>query len=157
MARLTAEQWEQVKAKYATGQYSVTDIAQEFGVSHTAVNKRAKSENWQKLDHTIVTNAINARAELKREVSKVSNETSIETLHLENEIDRLASRKAFAEDVGMNLLKAINDNIKNCAEPKDVKELATGFKQVYEPMFKTTPDTAIQINNTNNPQEIIIK
>ena len=72
MARLTPEQWEDVKAMYATGHYVVTDIAQQFGVSHTAINKRAKQENWQKLDYAIVTNAINASAELKREVSKVS-------------------------------------------------------------------------------------
>jgi transposase-like protein len=154
MARLTPEQWEDVKAMYATGHYVVTDIAQQFGVSHTAINKRAKQENWQKLDYAIVTNAINASAELKREVSKVSKEVGIETLKLETEIDRLARRKVFAESVGDKLLKAVDDSIPLCEKPSDVKDLATAFKSVYEPMFKTAPDTAIQINNNQTPSII---
>jgi predicted DNA-binding protein YlxM (UPF0122 family) len=155
MARLTTDQWESVKAMYVTGQYAVTDIAQQFEVSHTAINKKAKQENWQKLDHSIVTNAINASAELKREVSKVSKELGIETLKLENEIDRLAKRKVFAESVGDKILRTVDASLDSCEKPSDVKDLAAAFKSVYEPMFKTAPDTAIQINNTsNNPPSL---
>lgn len=157
MARLTAEQWADVKAMYATGHYVVTDIAQQFGVSHTAINKRAKQENWQKLDYAIVTSAINASAELKREVSKVSKNAGIETLKLETEIDRLARRKVFAENVGDKLLKAVDDSITLCEKPSDVKDLATAFKSIYEPMFKTNPDTAIQFNQTTEQQPKTLK
>ena len=156
MARLTKDQWDEVKAMYATGHYAVTDIAQQFDVSHTAINKKAKAESWQKLDYQIVTNAINASAELKREVSKVSNEVGIETLKLESAIDRLARRKVFAESVGDKILQKVDDSLHYCESASDVKDLATAFKSVYEPMFKTAPDTAIQINNNQAPSVIEI-
>jgi hypothetical protein len=104
-----------------------------------------------------VTSAINASAELKREVSKVSKNAGIETLKLESEIDRLARRKVFAENVGDKLLKAVDDSIPLCEKPSDVKDLATAFKSVYEPMFKTNPDTAIQFNQTTEQQPKTLK
>jgi hypothetical protein len=133
---------------YATGHYAVTDIAQQYGVSHTAINKRAKIEDWQKLDYDIVANAVTASAELKREVSKVSNLAGIETLKLETEIDRLARRKIFAESVGDKILQTVDANLPLCEKASDVRDLASAFKSVYEPMFKTTPDTALQFNQT---------
>jgi uncharacterized protein YjcR len=154
MARLTADQWQDVKAMYVTGHYVVTDIAQQFGVSHTAINKRAKQENWQKLSHSIVANAINASAELKREVAKVSKIAEVETLKLETEIERLARRKIFAESVGDKILQTVDITLPLCETPSDVRELASAFKSVYEPMFKQTPDTAIQINNNQTPNRI---
>jgi hypothetical protein len=59
------------------------------------------------------------------------------------------------EDIGMNLLEAVNDTIPLCEKPSDIKELATAFKSVYEPMFKTNPDTAIQVNNNQDQPKTI--
>jgi hypothetical protein len=65
--------------------------------------------------------------------------------------------EAKAEDVGDKLIQAFGDAIPACESPSDLKDLATGFKAVYEPMFKTNPDTAIQFNQTTEQQPKTLK
>lgn len=38
--------WERIEAEYRTGKLSVSEIGRQYGVSHTAINKRAKKEGW---------------------------------------------------------------------------------------------------------------
>lgn len=42
-SKLTIEQWDEVRAKYATGQYSLVDLAVEYGVS--------KCRIWTHINH----------------------------------------------------------------------------------------------------------
>jgi hypothetical protein len=155
MARLTPEKWAEVKAKWSVGKQTNRELAEVYGVSHVAIQKRAISESWEKLNERIVDDAIESRAKLTREVTKVTKNADLVTLHVESEIDRLAKRKVFAESVGDKILRTVDASLDSCEKPSDVKDLAAAFKSVYEPMFKTAPDTAIQINNTsNNPPSL---
>ncbi len=45
MARLTADQWETVRAEREAGK-SFPELAKKHGVSHQAIQKRAKNEGW---------------------------------------------------------------------------------------------------------------
>lgn len=45
MGRLTTDQWQTVRAKYEAGA-TLSAVARDAGVSHTAVMKRAKAEGW---------------------------------------------------------------------------------------------------------------
>lgn len=45
MARLSPEQWEEVRAKREAGA-SFPALGAEFGISHQAIQKRAKAEGW---------------------------------------------------------------------------------------------------------------
>ena len=153
MARLTQDQWNEVKAIYALGQEPVLSIAKRFGVSHTAINKKANDEKWERLDGSTVSNAIESRAALKSEVSKVSKSMKLETLHVETEIDRIASDRAKIESVGMLLVDKIAQMADMVEKPSDIQALASAHKSLYEPRFKTSPDTAIQINN-NTPTRL---
>lgn len=45
MPRLTAEQWTDVRAEREAGT-SFPDLAKKYGVSHQAIQKRAKKEGW---------------------------------------------------------------------------------------------------------------
>jgi uncharacterized protein YjcR len=148
MARLSSDKWEEIKARYAVNQMTVLDLAKQYGISHTAINKKAKLENWKRLDDAIVKKAIESRAELKREVSQVSQEVSLKVSHVEAEIDRQATDKARFHEVGVNIMAKINSMLDVVEQPSEVKELAMAHKAIYEPRFKTSPDTAIQINNT---------
>lgn len=38
--------WEAIEREYRAGQLSVSEIGRQHGVSHTAINKRAKKEGW---------------------------------------------------------------------------------------------------------------
>lgn len=61
--------WERVESLYRAGLLSVREIAAAHGVSHTAIQKRAKSDGWER----DLTAKIKAKADslvAKREVAK---------------------------------------------------------------------------------------
>jgi hypothetical protein len=126
-------------------------------VSNAAISKKATSEAWQKLDPKTVESFVSAKSEMVREVNKISEVNKVNAVNLQKSIDRLGHRKALAEDVGDKLLRGIGDAITSCESASEIKDLATGFKAVYEPMFKTNPDTAIQVNNTTEQQPKTLK
>lgn len=41
-----ATDWEAIEREYRVGQLSVAEIGRQYGVSHTAINKRAKKDGW---------------------------------------------------------------------------------------------------------------
>lgn len=64
-----APDWERIESDYRAGLLSVREIAGEHGVSHTAINKRARTHGWER----DLSAAIKAKADAlvsKREVSK---------------------------------------------------------------------------------------
>ncbi|WP_261373248.1 hypothetical protein [Yersinia mollaretii] len=69
--------WEKIETEYRAGLFSVREIATQQGISHTAINKRAKAEGWER----DLNAKIKAKADAivsKREVSKqVSTEKVI--------------------------------------------------------------------------------
>lgn len=46
-AERTSTDWEKVEAEYRAGQLSVREIARQHGITHTAINKRAKANGWE--------------------------------------------------------------------------------------------------------------
>ena len=71
-----APDWERIEADYRAGLLSVREIASSQGISHTAIQKRAKMEGWER----DLAAKIKAKAEAlvaKREVAKsVAMETA---------------------------------------------------------------------------------
>lgn len=69
--------WEAIESAYRAGLMSVREIASQHGISHTAINKQAKKEGWER----DLKAKIKAKADAlvsKREVSKqVSTEKAI--------------------------------------------------------------------------------
>lgn len=80
--------WERIEREYRAGQLSVSEIGRLCGVSHTAINKRAKRDGWTR----------NLAKRVREEVSArlVSAEVSAETA-------REAVDKAAARDVQLIL------------------------------------------------------
>jgi len=69
-----APDWEKIEKLYRAGVLSVREIAASHGVSHTAINKRAKAEGWVK----DLKAKIKAKAEEKVSKAAVSSQVSTE-------------------------------------------------------------------------------
>lgn len=76
MARLTPEQWEMARAEYEIRGSSLREVARKFGVSDTAVRKKAVMEGWQqgKSSHLVEKSlaVIKAKLEVEKESSHLT-------------------------------------------------------------------------------------
>lgn len=73
MTEKTTPDWERIEQLYRAGVLSVREIGGACGVSHTAINKRAKSAGWErnlKAKIQAKADALVSRAEVSTEVSK---------------------------------------------------------------------------------------
>jgi hypothetical protein len=93
--------WERVEADYRAGLLSVREIAAAQGISHTAIQKRAKAEGWER----DLSAKIQAKADAlvaKREVAtQVATETAVsERLIVEANAEVIAQvRMAHRSDI----------------------------------------------------------
>jgi hypothetical protein len=56
-AILTWESVDQIRAKYATGQYTQRELGDEYGVSRSCIRSVTRHENWHQLPHTTPGNS----------------------------------------------------------------------------------------------------
>jgi len=84
--------WERVEADYRAGLLSVREIGAAHGVSHTAINKRAKTHGWVR----DLSKRIQAKAEELVSKQTVSKEVSTETLETDRQIVE-ANAKVIAD------------------------------------------------------------
>lgn len=74
--------WESVERDYRAGLLSVREIAAVYGVSHVAIGKRAKRDDWSR----DLAAKINAKAEALVTTREVTKEVTMETKRTEREI-----------------------------------------------------------------------
>lgn len=74
--------WERIEADYRAGVLSVREIGAAHGVSHTAINKRARMHGWVR----DLSKRIQAKAEELVSKQTVSKEVSTETLETDRQI-----------------------------------------------------------------------
>lgn len=79
--------WEGVEREYRAGQLSVSEIGRIHGVSHTAINKRAKKEGWlrnlaervrEEVSARLVSDGVSAKS--ARETVEIAAERQIQML-----------------------------------------------------------------------------
>lgn len=66
--------WHGIELAYCAGRQSVRQIAIEYGVSHTAINKRAKTHEWSK-----VTTSVNAASSSGMPTSPISSSEHVDS------------------------------------------------------------------------------
>ena len=147
MARLSESEWEDIKARWCSGLEDLRTIAEDYGIDHTTIGKKAKRDGWVAAEKSEFIGAVDALADAKRKVAQLANSTN--SPKIPQLVEILADRKEEAEKVGMTLLQKIQAQAEVVEDAYELKELTTGFKQVFEPMFK---DTRTVINNTNAQQ-----
>ncbi|EOI6455081.1 terminase small subunit [Yersinia enterocolitica] len=96
--------WEAIKREYCAGQLSIRALAEKYGVSDTAVRKRAKADTWPKPEKVRKTGShhsgANLRTKDKKSISKIEN---IELPEIENQIEESCS---IASRYGLNDMQA---------------------------------------------------
>lgn len=137
--------WELVERDYRAGIKTVRQIAEERGVSHTAINKKAKQFAWERdLEQKIQTAAKNkvSRKAVSNEVSKADLLTDAETVDkysdivaAVDEIQREDVKKALnlsranLEEVALLVDPAYKDKINSLSK---VLEAAVRVKAEYK-------------------------
>lgn len=76
MARDT--DWEAIEREYRAGQLSVSEIARQHAISHTAINKRARKDGWTRDLTERVRKEVSARL-VSPEVSAANAQEAVET------------------------------------------------------------------------------
>lgn len=113
--------WERIEADYRAGLLSVREIAATQSISHTAINKRAKAEGWDRdLSAKIKAKAeaLVSKREVSAQVSTERAETDRAIIEANAEVIanvRLAHRKDIgrARTLAMNLLAELEAQTNN--------------------------------------------
>ncbi len=141
--------WEAIRADYATGAYSFQDLGTKYGISRIAIYKRAKKEEWQRLDKDESQKLVKASKEIARltEVNKLTitslTKAIIDIASLENDRNEVA-QKLYARNIEM---------LDTIETPKDLADCAKAFKDTTTPFMKL--DTTVAIQNNTLPQIVI--
>lgn len=121
-----ATDWEGIEREYRAGQLSVSEIGRQYGVSHTAINKRAKRDEWTRDLTERVRQEVSARLVSEgvsdtgaRETVKEAAERAV-ALVREHRADIKVNREAATK-----LLKDLHDAIDNRDEILEAIEEAT--------------------------------
>lgn len=109
--------WEEIKAKYETGKYSMQKLADKYGFNKSYGWRKAGQNNWQKgkskdkvrekANKKVIEEEANKEARLRKEYEKIINdirEGMYKTLFQEKDFDRLKQFK-IASEIIRNLRK----------------------------------------------------
>ena len=98
--------WEKIESVYRTGKRSLRDIAADHGVSHVAIDKRAKKFGWTK----DLAEKIQAKAD--ELVNKALVNKSVNTDELVNDRDIIAGVATTQADIRTQQMTRATDNRK---------------------------------------------
>lgn len=118
--------WERIEADYRAGVKSVREIAAEHGVSHTAIQKRAKAHDWTrdlaakvraKADALVAKNAV------AKEVATATKITEVMTVEVEAQV-QARIRLTHRQDIGRTRLLAMKllEELETTTERQDLVE-----------------------------------
>jgi hypothetical protein len=159
LSKLTQEQWDDIHAMWSVGKRTNREIGALFGVSHVAIQKKAKREEWSKLDPGMVDSAIEADANLKVAVTKVTKTQKLPSEKVTKEISYQGTEKALLHEDMFDVRQMMLGTMRNKYNSGDLSVLdcKSGMEALakeHEVKFGKSPDTAIQINNSNTPQVV---
>ncbi|GHS80315.1 hypothetical protein PAGU2196_11490 [Pseudomonas sp. PAGU 2196] len=118
--------WEAIERAYRAGVLSVREIAAAHEVSHTAINKRAKRDGWDrdlKAKIKAKADALVSRREVSTEVSSKQAETEREIIELNAEV--IANiRMAHRGDISRSrrLTNKLLDELEGLTDNRDLFE-----------------------------------
>ncbi|MDF2489437.1 MAG: hypothetical protein K0S77_2059 [Pseudomonas sp.] len=125
--------WEAIERAYRAGLLSIREIASAHEVSHTAINKRAKRDGWDrdlKAKIKAKADALVSKREVSTEVSSKQAETERQIIELNAEVIaniRMAHRGDISR--GRRLTNKLLDELESLTEEQGtIKELIEQLK-----------------------------
>ena len=102
--------WPEIKAKYETGNYSIADLADEYGFSESYGYRKARENDWEKgyssdivqseSAKKVLAEEVDKEVKLRKEYEKILNDIrrgAYNTLFKEKDFDRLKQFKIASE------------------------------------------------------------
>lgn len=106
--------WEAIEREYRAGQLSVSEIARQHGISHTAINKKAKAKGWTR----------NLAARVREEVSERLVSDGVSAASARETIDAAAARavdvvRSHRADItkGRKIAQTLFDELADGSDP----------------------------------------
>lgn len=118
--------WERVELDYRAGLLSVREIADARGCSHTAINKRAKKEGWER----DLQAKIRAKADSMVSKREVSKEVSAERMETERNV--VEANAQVIADIRMAHRKDIRRSRTLCLSLLEEVESQTINPELYQ-------------------------
>lgn len=118
--------WERVELDYRAGLLSVREIADARGCSHTAINKRAKKEGWER----DLQAKIRAKADSMVSKREVSKEVSAERMETERNV--VEANAQVIADIRMAHRKDIKRSRTLCLSLLEEVESQTINPELYQ-------------------------
>lgn len=153
----SSEEWEAVKAFYERG-LSLSEIAARPEVKikdRASISRKARKEGWI---HREKATLLQKEIETKQEVKKISEEkATLNATELEIHNTLVDERTKHIQFFNQAALKNVSVAVKKIGADTSQAEhrlLAETIVKGREVVLGKAPDTAIQVNNTNDPQRI---
>jgi len=124
MARLSKEQWEELKADYVTGAYTLEMLAKKYGVAKGSISKKAKKEGWKKIDTKVTAELVEIEKGNKRK-QEIIKETKKETGVNPKKFERAIKEISDVRDYIHSLQYLATQKVKETLEDGKVEEIAT--------------------------------
>lgn len=125
-AKKTAPDWERIEADYRAGVLSVREIAASQGISHTAIQKRSKSEGWERNLAKRIQDKAEALVATREVATKVATEAKVsERVIVEANAEVIAGiRMTHRQDIARSRRVAMSllDELEVITENQDLFE-----------------------------------
>jgi len=124
VARLSKEQWESLKADYVTGVYTLELLAKKYGVNKATISRKAKKENWEKIDIKSTAELIELEKSNKRQqelIKATKKATSVNEEKFRQAISEIADYQTYIH----SLQAMATEKIKETLIDGKVEEIAT--------------------------------
>lgn len=148
MAKLTPKQWELAKQDYEIHGLSYSELVEKYGMSKGSISKRAKDECWKqgKNEH-LIQKKVSVIKELQETEQQIGQLEPVVQKSIEHEVSiRLARENLFIDSALRNQKKA-NEMLDMAAELSEINQHSQITARNKETVLGKQPDTAIQINN----------
>ena len=114
MARLSKEQWEELKADYVTGAYTLEMLSKKYGIAKGSISKKAKKENWKKVDTKVTAELVEIEKGNKRKqelIKETKKETNIDPQKFERAISEIVDYQEYIYSLQIQATEKIKETL----------------------------------------------